>query len=136
MISHAGSGQTLLLALRHEALATSGRGRAISKRALACLLLRPTWTVDIIDRTQRGELPVQHIAERLGFVAGNDALAGGELAFDPLKEIGRLETLRRFGAGAILLHRDDVPGQMRVNGDFQERFAREVIYRLHSQPPE
>jgi hypothetical protein len=60
---------------------------------------------DIVGQAHRGELTMKTGTERAGFVAGDDAIASGELLLYPLEKVRRLVTLRRLGAGPILLAR-------------------------------
>ena len=63
---------------------------------------------DVIRHTQGGELPVQSIAERPGFIAGNDAPALGDMFLHPRQQSLGREALGRLGTAALILNRHDV----------------------------
>ena len=56
-------------------------------------------------------------------------MAGGHFLFNPMQKIHRFEALGWFGAGPIFLAGNDIPVQVDVQGNFEQRF--EWIYQLH-----
>jgi hypothetical protein len=54
-----------------------------------------------------------------GIIAGDDAVTGSELLLNPFQAVSGFEPLGRLGVAAVLLHGDDVSGQMHVQRDFE-----------------
>ena len=69
---------------------------------------------DLIDDAQSGELAMQAVARGTSFVTGNDLPPAGDLLLNPSEQVLGYQALRGFGAGAIVLHGHDVPGEVHV----------------------
>ena len=63
--------------------------------------------VDMVGHAQGGELAVQAVTKRSGFVTGNDLPARVDLLLHPQEKIFRSETLGRLGRLAVVLQGHD-----------------------------
>jgi hypothetical protein len=94
------------------------------------------WADDVMGHAQEGELTVQAVTKRSGFVAGNNLPALADLFLHPRQKILRGETLGWLGAAAVVLHGDDVLEQRHVQREFENarglrlKLRTEVSYRL------
>src|SRR5215472_16527406 len=94
------------------------------------LIIPITGTNHIIGDSQRAELAMEYVTEGAGLITGDHLPAAGHLLANPFEQIHRFESLRWLGTGTVLLRGDDVPRQVRINGDLEQRFDGGLIYRL------